>query len=438
MSVSDYQILQRNEEGYADALMEGSLDELPEEGMGVYVAAFREDDNMMIVRWRRAELDGCRWQAQIRLPEGGLYRLEACLNNRPDWCDWALRIVLVRHVGVGDLYLLTGQSNMAGYGRDTAYDPPVLGVHLYGNNGKWDVASHPMNDSMGTVYPENAEYRSGTSPVLSFARRLKSELGIPVGLVQASLGGSALSQWHPQEDGTLYRAMLKRLEAAGSVKGILWYQGCTDACLKLGDTYLERFCRMVELWREQIGQIPMITVQLNRWADRKEDMNRHWGMVKDAQRQAAKLLKNVYVVPSHDIPMSDGGHNCAGANVILGERMALAALAGIYGKAGAMAPEAETVEYVDETHIRLRFGEAFEVRPKTDRADGMQVEDAAGICDCISAEYEYQSMLLTVERPFTLPAAFHAYWKTDVPSVIAGDVFGMPLLACYGMEIREV
>ena len=101
-------------------------------------------------------------------------------------------------------------------------------MHLYGNNGCWSVAAHPLNDSVDTIYPENAEHASNTSPALSFARMLRRRLGVPVGLVQASLGGSPLSRWHPEETGDLYRAMLRRLDAVGQVGGVLWYQGCTD------------------------------------------------------------------------------------------------------------------------------------------------------------------------------------------------------------------
>ena len=65
---------------------------------------------------------------------------------------------------------MAGQSNMSGYGRDFAIDKPTLGVHLYANSGIWDIATHPLNDGLNTIYPENYEASNGTCPGLSFAR----------------------------------------------------------------------------------------------------------------------------------------------------------------------------------------------------------------------------------------------------------------------------
>lgn len=58
---------------------------------------------------------------------------------------------MIHHLGIGDLFVITGQSNSAGYGKDPIFDPPELGIHLLKNNGRWDMASHPFNDSTATI-----------------------------------------------------------------------------------------------------------------------------------------------------------------------------------------------------------------------------------------------------------------------------------------------
>lgn len=442
MSVSNYQILQRNEQGFAIAYMEGKLPKGMKEGDKIFVCAYREESNFLICPWEEATVEQDTWKGQMQLPEGGLYRLEACWQVDGMRCDWADRISCVRHVGVGDLYMITGQSNMAGYGRDTAYDPPCLGVHLYGNNGKWDIAAHPLNDSVDTIYPENEETMTGTSPVLSFARCLKQELGIPIGLVQASMGSSPLSMWHPEEDGRLYRGMLRRLDVVGRVKGILWYQGCAESMDEKAFTYLERFSRMVELWREQLGDVPFLTVQLNRRAVNVEGSGaRAWGILKEAQRQAARVLPRVYVVPSHDVPQSDGCHNSSTGNVIIGERLARTALTAIYGRAGQLAPDVDRVEYVDATHVKVIFNHSFEMSCTESCGDGkvedFEVEDAGGMAGVRFAQGSPGQFLLTLDREITLPAKFHALWRRKLSSRIPHDVFGMPMLGCYGVEIES-
>ena len=418
------------------AEMSGKIPEEAGENQMIYVCAFRETDNLLVADWLQAEKIAKDWYVRIRLPEGGPYRLEACLSDKACCLEWEKRILCIHHVGVGDLYILAGQSNMAGYGRDTAYDPPCMGVHLYGNNGKWDIAAHPLNDPTDTIYPETAEYNSGTSPALAFGRRLKETLGIPIGLVQASLGGSTLDKWHPREEGSLYRAMLRRLNVVGKVKGVLWYQGCSDATEESAGTYLERFCEMVALWRKQVGNIPFLTVQLNRWGENKAGNERNWGILKEAQRQAAIQIKDVHVVPSYDVTMSDGIHNSSGANVVLGERLALTALRMVYQKPGSIAPSVKQVEYVDDTHIKLYFQEGFHVAPTDRHAEGMHVEDPQGLTECLLAEWEQNGMLVTTKRPFTLPAKYHAFWQDNIPAFIPHDTNGMPMLACYGVNIE--
>jgi len=435
VEIHDYQIVQRKN-GCADIIFSGALPEGFRDEQRIYAHVVREDDNLTVIGWTLCEHDESNWQIRLTLPEGGLYRLEACLRDGENAFEWSPRIKNVCHVGVGELYMITGQSNMAGYGRDAAYDPPRLGVHLYGNNGKWSVATHPLNDSIDTIYPENCELPSGTSPALSFGRVMSERLGVPVGLVQASLGGSPLSAWHPNENGYLYRAMMRRIDAVGEIGGVIWYQGCSDANTNDAPKYLERFAEMVRLWREQLGNIPVITVQLNRWTGGGES-DRYWGMIREAQRMAAKTILDVCVVPSIDMLTTDGIHNSSSANVVIGERMASAALCSFYGKPGMTAPSVEKIEYVDDTHIYVVFGEGYHVSGMDGMGHGMNIEDADGLIECPRADMYKNGMLVSAERKFTLPAKYHALWKCSPPAFVPRDMHGMPMLSCYGIEIEK-
>ena len=439
--LQDYQILQRNESGYACARFAGKLPDGFLEQSEIFARVVLEEDQSIVMGWEKCMVQEDEWWISLELPEGGLYRIEAChRSDKVTTLEWCARIRNLCHIGVGDLYLLAGQSNMAGYGKEPAYDPPCMDVHLYGNNGRWSIATHPLNDSIDTIYPENAEYATGTSPALSFGRTLMKKLHVPIGLVQASLGGSALSVWNPAEDGTLYRAMLRRLDMVGKVKGILWYQGCTDAIQGWAETYLERFETMVQLWRKDMGSLPIITVQLNgrtHAEESREADDRQWGILREAQRQAAKTIPDILIVPTIDLTISDGIHNTSASNVVIGERMANAALCGIYHQKGKTAASVSSVERLDDTHILVRFPEGHQVYSQEPEGKGLEVEDAKGLILCKQVENVLEGLKLTLKRPFALPAEFHAFWRCEFSGYAPRDSYGIPMLACYGVKIEE-
>lgn len=439
MAVKHYQILQRNENDFAVAEFCGKIPENTDNEHRIYGRVVTEDDNLVVVQWTEAEMNGDEWVLKLNVPSGGLYRFEAVsiLPNRPVWDGiHAPRITIIKHFGVGDLYILAGQSNMSGYGRDFAIDPPTLGVHLYANNGKWDVASHPLNDSTDTIYPENKEDSSATSPALSFARTLKQKLNIPIGLVQASLGGSPLQRWDINEDGDLYRSMLKRVHDIGtSVKGILWYQGCAD--VGRADTYYNRFKNFAEQCRKDLGDIQILTAQLNYWGGGAESEDINWGKLRDAQRRLARDIDYVHIISTIGLTMADGIHNDSSANVVIGSRLAMVALKHIYGRPGLSAPDVNAARYVDDTHVKLEIDEQHCMADFDLKGDGMHVEDASGLIKATIMVHVEGGLQFETERPYSLPAKFHAYWQCDSTKWVAKDKMGMPMLACYDVDIEK-
>ncbi|MDD6799576.1 MAG: sialate O-acetylesterase [Firmicutes bacterium] len=441
--IRDYQIVQRNSKGFAYVEFSGTLKEIPEGGVTIAARIRREDDNLQVCGWQNCEIEGTTWRTVFAVPEGGLYRAEAVFfggsaDPMLGFPEWTPRVATVSNFGVGDVFVITGQSNMSGYGQDTAYDPPELGVHLYANDGNWKVAAHPMNSCVGSIYI-NSEGTGCTSPALSFARTLHRRLGVPIGLIQASRGGSNMNEWHPESgNACLYNEMLKKLDLCGDFAGFIWYQGCSEANAEKCNQYYELFKRMLELWREKLGDHPMVTVQLGRWAD--GNMNdpqslKCWGIVREAQRQAAMRIHDVAVVPANDLYCTDGIHNGSGANVIIGERMANAWLKEFCGKPGLKAPTVRKCVRLSDTEALIMFDADLSIRAIG--CKGLNFEDENGLVECVGATKEYTGVKLTAARPLGKNARFHAYWLSEMPSFFIRDINGMPMLSCYNVPVEE-
>jgi sialate O-acetylesterase len=447
----DWQILQQRS-GAAEVRLSGRWEHPEFKSPVVRVRAVREDSGASVapaLDWIDAEMGpGRRWSARLcGIPAGGLYRIESHLAADAaaprEWCHHG---DMIHHLGVGDLWVIAGQSNSAGYGRGPVFDPPELGIHLFRNRMAWDLATHPMNESTRTAHPENREGANpGHSPYLAFARAVKASLGFPIGLVQTSLGGSPLGAWNPTEPGAhpLYDGMLRTIGAVGGrVRGILWYQGCSDTEPELARTYLERFVAMVREWRRVLGdpELPVLTVQINRVhgpSTAAADLG--WSLVREAQRQAPRRLAGVYVVPTLDLPLSDGIHTNPAGNMSLGLRLAGACLGTLYGSPAAWrAPEPVSATAApDHRSVRIVFDNvADRMAPLDPAAIPFRVEDEDGEVPIAAVKYGTgPEAILELGRSLGPGAAIHGAASSDPPPVPFDMGRMMPMLGFHGLPV---
>jgi hypothetical protein len=268
----------------------------------------------------------------------------------------------VHHLGVGDIWVITGQSNASGTGTGPVEDPPTLGVHLFGNDEQWKLATHPLEDATHSKHPITVHgVFQAHSAWLAFGRRLLAERGYPIGLIPTALGGSPLSRWQPGADLDRNMQEMVRL-AVGAVRGIVWYQGESDCAPGPRDDYFARFRKFVEGARRDLGHpdLPVLTAQLGRYANAGGDTerNRSWTILREAQRRAAVEIPHLELIPAIDLPMADEIHVSAVGNVTLGNRFATAALRSVYGRdlppPGILLEKAEWAAAPSPT-VRLRF-----------------------------------------------------------------------------------
>lgn len=356
-NIQDGQIFQQVN-GFADIPVEGYFHMTPQpdrEDHHIVLMLYREHNYTLVGEPVAADWNGDTFRAVLpHVPAGGPYVLQTSFVPLYN-VDWGIRGEAKFHLGVGDLYVIAGQSNSAGYGKTPFEDAPCEGVRLLRNRGDWMQAAHPLNETADAKKPNTEGCVTGSSPWLRFAKTLHSELHYPIGLIQTSLGGTALASWNPKENGYLYRNMLTCIrEAGGRIAGVLWYQGCNETNTAAdAEGYLTRFGEMVAALREDLNAptLPFLTVQLNRAIRRDGQRSEGWAPVCEAQRQAARTIPHVYVTPSLDLPLSDSIHNNSAANAVLGERTGYLALEKIYGKAYfGQAPDVRSaVRHTDGT-----------------------------------------------------------------------------------------
>ena len=393
--IKDWQIIQ-HENGYGNINLNGNY-QVPQAALNVGVKSatpiirvLSEDDNSQIIPWSKVDFvsseDGMSgtWEITLQLLAGGLYRIETGLDTKSTKPDlgWIFRGDVRLHIGVGDIFIIAGQSNSSGYGKDSAMDPPNLFVHLYRNRSAWDLACHPINESTFTDNSPNTEMGiSGVSPYISFRKAFHQLSHFPVGLISTALGGTPISRWDISQKGDLFHNMLNKTKECGNkAAGVLWYQGCSDTTPAQAAAYYENFQRLVLETRKELGfDIPFFTFQLNRQINGENDQC--WGIVREAQRKAVQNISGVYILPTINCSLSDGIHNNAHSSMMLGEKMAKLCGNILYQTSEFLAPDIEKAVLKDH-EIQVFFQNmkrGFVMISKSPSDSGFLVKDSKGV-----------------------------------------------------------
>lgn len=449
---TDWQIIQQDRDGVGVVRFRGRWvagPEDPDTG-AVHVRVVSETNGAPVsseLDWRPAESHDHTWTIRLEIPAGGLYRIEtrycAVGNMAP---EWSARGDMRHFVGVGDLWVIAGQSNSAGYGRGAIEDPPELGVHVLRNSEQWALATHPLNESTDIRHTANREgSNSGHSPYLQAGRALQAALGHPIGLIQTALGGSALAPWNPTEGvpSPLFDTMMRCVGLAGGrIRGIFWYQGESDASELLATTYAERFQAAVGAWRSAVGDpvLPVITVQLNRVNNPPDDVaDLTWSIIREAQRQVPLMLDDVVVVPALDLPLSDPIHTSPAGNLILAERLAQAVLGAVHGRdVPYLAPDVTSARRMGDRSIVVSFGNVVSRIDTIDlAARPFVVEDSDGLVPVLETTYPGdETVVLTLGRTVLDGARVHGGFGA-APAPVPLDIErSMPMLGFYGLLVE--
>ena len=226
-----------------------------------------------------------KWQVNVQTPAaGGPYMLTFVGHN----------IIDFQNVMVGEVWVCSGQSNME---MSFSWGIPAMKEDLQNSlnaNIRFfhvprTTAQYPQEDVKGswTICDSNT-LKSFSAVAYYFGKKLSSELNVPIGLINASWGGTpaeawtplpivykdssliaasrklASSPWWPVTPGYAFNGMLAPLTNF-SIAGAIWYQG--ESNTNTASTYSKLFTSMIEGWRSNwLKQFPFYYVQLAPYA----------------------------------------------------------------------------------------------------------------------------------------------------------------------------
>ncbi len=169
--------------------------------------------------------------------------------------------------GKAHIYLLAGQSNMAGRGTvgaiDTLADPHIW---MLTKDERWVPAREPLSFDKPTVV--------GVGPGFAFAREiLRQDASATILLVPSAVGGTRIDLWkpgaydsttktHPYDDAI--RRARKAMES-GELKGIIWHQGESDCTPALSAVYENKLRELIQRFRTDLNapSVPFILGEIS-------------------------------------------------------------------------------------------------------------------------------------------------------------------------------
>jgi sialate O-acetylesterase len=252
------------------------------------------------------------WKIKVKTPvAGGPYSITLKGSNT----------IVLNDVMIGEVWICSGQSNMEwNYWNGlkdikdelpTCYNTNIRFFHI-----PKTTANHPQDDVQAEwkVCDSNS-LKSFSAVGYFFGKKISGDLKVPVGLINASWGGTPAEVWTPEKifdddeelrlsaarlqsfrwwpnhDGLCYNAMIDPVTKF-NIAGAIWYQG--ESNITNHDTYHKLFTTMIKSWREAWKKdFPFYYVQI---APFKYGFNNVGALVQEAQTKSMSLPNTGMVV----------------------------------------------------------------------------------------------------------------------------------------------
>ena len=308
---------------------------------------------------------------------GGPYEMRVTLDGEE---------AVIRDILVGDVYLASGQSNMAlmlGEIGQEAY-AETDSVRYFKEPHFPDDNLDPWLDFKGWEKCAKEASKGFSAVAYYFAAKLHAETGVPVGIVCSSIGASTVDAWTSPEvvdtpeyqsyvairhndffeykfnqNCWLFRNKLLPL-IPYSFAGVLWYQGESNRCAAEARNYDKMLAALINDWRGRFGdKLPFYCVQIMPFNEPENEPA--WAIIREGIEKASKSLDKTYLVTLFNTGEADNIHPTKKRGV--GEALANAVLCRQFGRATEYCgPVLEAVSAVAGGKARLTFSHAEGLR----------------------------------------------------------------------------
>ena len=186
----------------------------------------------------------------VSFPAGGWYKVE--LHAKKDGKTVAR--ASVPHVGVGEVFLIAGQSNSTNSGGEGKLDPESGMVATF-SGSDWRIANDPQ--------PGVHDQGTGGSPWPAFGDAMNAKFKVPIGIASTGHGGSSTNQWQPGSE--FFNWMMTRARQLGpqGFRAVLWHQGESDVGMT-SDEYAAKLTAIIEASKREAGwEFPWVVAQVS-------------------------------------------------------------------------------------------------------------------------------------------------------------------------------
>lgn len=274
----DHQVVQRTTPGKGTLRITGQLSE---DAPGDVVVEARLLDGQKEAAWQRlnAKVVGRAISGMLEAPAGGWRKLEVRVTREGK--EFATSSV--EHVGIGEVFVVAGQSNSANHGEEKL--TPQTGRVAAFDGTKWRIANDPQPGASG----------GGGSFIPAFGDAVARKLDVPVGIVACGIGATSVREWLPKgsmfrnpptltgrveplpngewaSKGEAFAMFVSRMKSLGpnGFRAVLWHQGESDANQAdptrtlPGKVYRESLEKVIRESRREIGwDVPWFVAQVS-------------------------------------------------------------------------------------------------------------------------------------------------------------------------------
>lgn len=224
------------------------------------------------------------------------------------------------------VYIMAGQSNMAGRGlveaQDTISNKRILTIN---KDMQWITAKEPLH----FYEPKMVGLDCG----LSFANELLKTLppDISLAIIPCAVGGSSVEQWlgdSTHRDVSLLSNFTEKVKFAqqfGNLKGIIWHQGESNANENALPTFSQKLSSLFHNFRTITDDqnLPIVMGEIGSYA-KPRSKAKNWLKLNKLLNKIAKKEENTYLVKTKDLQhKGDFVHFNSPSLRLLGNRYAL-------------------------------------------------------------------------------------------------------------------